>query len=454
MSHDYDVKCFDFGIELGGRFFDDSKHKLDSCVKKIISLEPDIVGFTLLQPKLRHVKNTLYIVEKIKEQSPCTQIVAGGPHVAYMGEEILKFDFIDFAIKGEGELGLLNLLGSSELRSNLANSRTVMESPWIDDLNQLPFPNFDDFNIKNYPFNLLPLSTNRGCKMNCTFCGIRTNQVHGPYREKKPSRIISEIKHDIEKYGVKTFGITDALMNINPRSMRKVCEAIINNDLEIKWLAEAFPHISNEDLGKMYDSGCRFLYLCPETGSPNIIKKMKKGIKLDIAERTIKNASKKGIGVSAWFITGFPGETYDDIKYTEKFAERIRDYCLELVFVPFSFYRGSYIYFNPGEFGIENFEERALDINIRKYRGKNILPPSEGIRLALKLWHKYDVTGYSYPFLNHKKEEIDVLLQSIPSDKREEVSQYIEASDSRELYSYHEIFDIAFNDNIHEEMSR
>jgi len=448
MNNGYDVKCFDFGVELGGRYFDSSKTELDSCAKKILSLEPDVVGFTTLQPKLRHVKDTLYIAEKIKEQSPRTLIVAGGPHVAYVKEEILKFDFIDFAVKGEGELGFLNLLNSSEIRSKLKDSKTVLESPYVEDLDQLPFPDFDDFDLGKYSLGLLPLSTNRGCKMNCTFCGIRTNQVHGPYRERKPSRIINEIKHDIEEYGKNRFGITDALINTNPQSMRKVCEAIIDNDLEIKWLAEAFPNISNEDLGKMYKSGCRFLYLCPETGSPNTVNKMKKGIDLDIAEKTIINAAKKGIGVSVWFIIGFPGETYDDIKYTERFAERIQPYCLELVFVPFSFYKGSYIYSNPGEFGIENFEEYPLDINIRKYYGKNILLPYESIRLSLKLWDKYDVTSFSYPFLNHTKKETELLLRNIPSDTREEVTRYIEASSRKEPYEYPKIFNIAFNDDV------
>jgi len=453
MNNGYKVNCFDFGVELGGRFFDGSKTKLDSCAKKILSLEPDVVGFTTLQPKLRHVKNTLYIVEKIKEQSPRTIVVAGGPHVAYVKEEILKFDFIDFAVKGEGELGFLNLLNSSELRSKLIDSRIVLKSPYVEDLNQLPFPNFDDFNLDQYQLGLLPLSTSRGCKMNCTFCGVRANQVCGPYRERKPSKVIDEIKQDIEKYGKNRFGITDALLNINPRSTRKLCEAIIKNDLEIKWIAGALPHISNEDLGKMYDSGCRLLYLCPETGSPDTAKKMKKGIKLDIAEKTIINAAKKGIVVSAWFIIGFPGETYDDIKYTEKFAERIRPYCLEIVFVPFSFYKGSYIYSNPKEFGIEKFEESPLDINIRKYYGKNILPPSESIRLSLQLWNKYDVTGDPYPFLNHTKEEIEALLQIIPLEKREEVAQYIENSKRKELYNYYKIFNIAFNDEIYEKLS-
>jgi len=285
--------------------------------------------------------------------------------------------------------------------------------------------------------------------MNCTFCGVRTNQVHGSYRERKPPGIIDEIRRDIEKYGKNRLGITDALINTNPRSMRKVCEAVIENDLEIKWLAEAYPNLSSEDLGKMYDSGCRLLYLCPETGSPNIANKMRKGINFDIAEKTIKNAAKKGIGVSVWFIVGFPSETYEDIKCTEKFAKRIQHYCLEIVFVPFSFYKGSYIHSNPAEFGIEKFEEHQLDINIRKYYGKNILPPSEGIRLSLQLWDKYDVTGYSYPFLNHTKEEIGVLLQNIPSDKHEEVAQYIETSKRKELYEYSKIFNIAFNEEIH-----
>lgn len=453
MDHGYDVKCIDFGIELGGRFFNDSVDKLDTCTKKILSFKPDAVGFTTLQPKLRQIKNTLSIAEKIKKQSPKTKIVAGGPHVAYVGDELLRFDFIDFAIKGEGELGLLNILNSPELRLKLTDTRTVFESPCIEDLNQLPFPNFDDFNLDKYPLKLLPLNTTRGCKMNCTFCGLRANKIHGSYRERSPPKIIEEIKQDAEKYGINRFGITDELININPQFIRKICETIIKDKLEIRWLAEAFPHISNDDLGKMYVSGCRILYLCPETGSPRTAQLMRKGINLKVVEKTIINAAKKGIGVSAWFIVGFPGETYDDIKLTEKFAKKIQKYCIELIFVPFALYKGSYIHLHPGEFGIQKFEEAPLDINIRKYYGKNILPPSEGIRLSLMLWEKYDMTGFSYPFLNHTKEEIEALLNNIPSEKREEVADYILASKKKKLYEYTKIFDNALNDVINVKQS-
>lgn len=205
IKHGYDIKCIDFGSEFGGRFFDGSEEKLDSCVKKILSFEPDVVGFTSLQPKLKHVKNTLSIAEKIKEQTPHTITVAGGPHVAYIGNELLRFNFIDFAIKGEGELGLLNLLQKSKLRSKLIDSRTVHNSPWVEDLDQLPFPNFDDFYLDKYPLELLPLSTNRGCKMNCTFCGIKFNQIHGPYRERAPPKIrmkLNVILKIMEKIGL------------------------------------------------------------------------------------------------------------------------------------------------------------------------------------------------------------------------------------------------------------
>jgi radical SAM superfamily enzyme YgiQ (UPF0313 family) len=445
MERGYDVKCIDFGIELGGRFFNGSGKKLDASTKKILSFKPDVVGFTTLQPKLRQIRNTLSIVEKVKRKSPNTKIIAGGPHIAYVGNQILQFDFIDFAIRGEGELGLLKLLNSSRLRSSLTKSRTVFESPAIENLNELPFPNFDDFDLDKYPLKLLPLNTTRGCKMNCTFCGLRTNKIHGPYRERTPAKIVEEIKQDINKYGINRFGITDELVNINPRYIRKICEAISENKLEIKWLAEAFPHISSADLGKMYDSGCRLLYLCPETGSPKTAQQMRKGIDLKIVEKTLMNAAKKGIGVSAWFIVGFPGETMDDIKLTEKFAEKIQKYCLELIFVPFSLYKGSYIHSHPQEFGIQNFEETPMDLVIRRYSGKTVLPPYEGIRLSLMLWDKYDVTGLSYPFLNHTAEEIEALLNGIPSERRGEVADYIKSSSKKELYEYTKIFKIAFN---------
>lgn len=435
----YDVFCIDFGRELNGRFFNGNRNDLDKCVKKIISLNPDVVGFTALQPKLRHLKSTLYIVKELKKLSNQIKIIAGGPHAAYAGDALIELDFIDMVIKGEGELSLLQYLTSSGF-----NKRKIIDSEWIDDLNKLPFPNFDDFDLSKYPLKTLPIITSRGCKMNCSFCGIRSNGIHGSFREKSPKRVISELKEDINRYGIVRFVFNDTLINANPRTMIKINENIIENNFRIKWLAEAYPHISKSDLRIMHKAGCRFLYLCPESGSPDTIKKMNKLIDLNLVEKTIRNADRVGIKVSVWFIIGFPNETYKDIEKTESFVKKIRKYCYEIVFVPFSLCKGSDIYNHPKKYGIESCEESKLDINIRKYTGSNILIPSEAIRFALKLWNKYDITNYSYPFLNHNERELSELIKSISPDNREEVLNYIKESNNRKKYSYLNIYDKVF----------
>ena len=58
------------------------------------------------------------------------------------------------------------------------------------DINDLPFPDFDDFPLHEYPLPMLPILTARGCIKNCSFCGFNGSQVTGKYRV-PPASIIS-----------------------------------------------------------------------------------------------------------------------------------------------------------------------------------------------------------------------------------------------------------------------
>lgn len=441
----FDVTCFDFSIELNGKFFDGAKDKLDKCVKKILKEAPDILGFSLLDPNVKHA---MYVAEKVKNESKDVSIIVGGPQVSYVGNEILQnYNFVDIAIAGEGEQGFLDILSDEKRLSELKSSRTVLHSPWVQDLNSLPFPDFDDFNLKDYPVCMLPLYTNRGCVRRCTFCGVVGNRLFGPYRERKPQLIFEEIKRNIEKYGIRNFLITDALVNANSKFLERICDLIIKSNLEVKWGAEAFPKINKKTLNKMYASGCRFLWISPESGSPKTLQKMGKGVNLKEAEKTIVEAGKNGIFVSTWFIIGFPGENEMDIKRTAQFARKVKEYSKELLFVPFTLMKGSYVYDNPSEFGINETKRNPCSI-WSTFKSKNLMLELEAVMLTISLWEEFNDLGLRYPFLeDYSDEEIRYILENLQPEQREVAEKNIKETKNKKPYSYGEIFKSIFVDD-------
>jgi len=73
----------------------------------------------------------------------------------------------------------------------------------------------------------------------------------------------------------------------------------------------------------MRNAGCDNLYLGVESGSQEILKRLKKGIQLSQVERAFQLARKAGIKTQAFFMMGGPGETKETLKETIDFAVRL-----------------------------------------------------------------------------------------------------------------------------------
>jgi radical SAM superfamily enzyme YgiQ (UPF0313 family) len=73
----------------------------------------------------------------------------------------------------------------------------------------------------------------------------------------------------------------------------------------------------------MKEAGCRLLIVGYESGDPQILKNIKKGATIEMAERFTANCKKLGILVHGDFIVGLPGETRESIRRTMDFAKRL-----------------------------------------------------------------------------------------------------------------------------------
>ena len=112
---------------------------------------------------------------------------------------------------------------------------------------------------------------------------------------------------------------------------------MIKLNLGMRWKCEArADHLDDEICDLMAEAGCERVKIGFESGSNKILNQVKK---LETKEEMLKGAEmlkKAGVPFSAYFMTGFPGETDDDVRQTIDFAKKIEaDYYSLSVLAPY-----------------------------------------------------------------------------------------------------------------------
>src|SRR4029434_8498581 len=75
-------------------------------------------------------------------------------------------------------------------------------------------------------------------------------------------------------------------------------------------------------LRAMYRSGCRNVSYAPESGCERTLQAIKKKVKLDHIEQSMRTAVRVGLNVKANILIGFPDEQTPDLRATLRFVLR------------------------------------------------------------------------------------------------------------------------------------
>jgi radical SAM superfamily enzyme YgiQ (UPF0313 family) len=163
----------------------------------------DYVGFSFLTPAYPAV---IELASLCKNFFPNIKIIFGGPHASFTYHEILKHDFVDYVIIGEGEKSLVELVSHKKLRKipGLAykNKRQIIvNKPIFPDLNSLSFPVREKCIPIHYKYSpIFDIIITRGCNGRCTFC-VEPCLFGHTVRTRDLTNFINELKlADDKKY--------------------------------------------------------------------------------------------------------------------------------------------------------------------------------------------------------------------------------------------------------------
>ena len=188
------------------------------------------------------------------------------------------------------------------------------------------------------------------------------------YRDKQ--LIVKELANLKSTYNIEGFSIIDDCFLTNKEKAIEICEFITISKLNLVWsLAARVDHIDDEILKVLSKAGCIEIKFGIETGSNELLSKMKKGITIEMAEEAIRKTKEQGIGVKLFIITGLPGESDKTHKETVDFLKKMKNENLvnRVSLLRYTPLAGSYIYDYPDKFGInrhalkiENFDKMFL----------------------------------------------------------------------------------------------
>jgi radical SAM superfamily enzyme YgiQ (UPF0313 family) len=178
------------------------------------------------------------------------------------------------------------------------------------------------FSTKRY----LPISTSRGCPYPCRFCVIPdTNQRR--WRGRPPEEVVDEIAFLKETFGVDEFHVEDVDPTVNNDRTRAFCNHLIERRLGVTWKICAGTKIETikdrDTLALMARAGCRYISISPESGSPDVLRKINKPFNLEHAQNMIANMRELAIRSLACFRLGFPGETDADRALTADLVRKL-----------------------------------------------------------------------------------------------------------------------------------
>ena len=329
-------------------------------------LSADVYGLTCFTSNRRGVK---LLAECIRRHHGGAHVVVGGPHVSALPTETLShYRAIDTVVIGEGEETFLELLGRLEAGEPTGG---IAGTAWRDggavrlgpprariaDLDALAA-------VQEY-FPTYLLLTSRGCFGQCTFCASQA-MWQRKLRFHSVEYVVDVLERMLPGLPLKMVAVKDDTFTANRHRALAICEAIRDRGLNFLWSCDTRADVLDEELIKALRlAGCQRISLGVESGSPKILRNIKKNIDLPKVLEVTRLAKKYGLRVRYYLMAGNRGESARTFQESLTFLESARPH--EYSFTILSVY--------PGTTEFEILQRRSRFIQVRPSRsGPELLP--------------------------------------------------------------------------------
>ena len=197
--------------------------------------------------------------------------------------------------------------------------------PFIPDLDALPIPlhhllplDKQRMPLMKGPFTFIV--TSRGCPAGCKYC-IKHVSYNYTVRLRSPENIVEEL-WELNRLGIHNIHMYSDLFTVDRQQVVDLCRLLIENGPKIRWTCNSrVDYVDQEMLQLMAQAGCWMISWGIESANETILKRARKGYRVDQVPQALGWAKEAGIMNWGYFIIGLPGETEDSIRETIDLAK-------------------------------------------------------------------------------------------------------------------------------------
>jgi len=335
--------CYPAGMLPDSKVVDAPPHKIS--IEQTVEMGKDfelLVLFTSTPGFDVDVK----MANMMKVVNPNLKVCFVGPPVTVEPEKTLNAtNAIDFVVRREFDHQIVDYANGKPLEEipgvSFRNAEGVIvnnpERGVIENLDELPWVSKvykRDLDVTNYnvPFLLNPfisLYTSRGCPAMCTFCLWPQTHSGHRWRLRSAEDVAAEMAYIKESFPeIKEVFFDDDTFNYQKARTIELCAKL--KPLNMTWSCTSRVTTDYDTLKAMKEAGCRLLIVGYESGDPQILKNIKKGATIDMAERFTANCRKLGLLIHGDFIVGLPGESRESIRKTIDFAKKLDNETIQV----------------------------------------------------------------------------------------------------------------------------
>ncbi len=358
--------------------------------------------------------NKIYhkMTEIAKQAKPNCTLLMGGVYVTTCIEHVMQDINIDIGMMGHAEERLQPLIEAIIRKDSAAieqmegiafrKSDKVIINPLLSnvaDVKEMVKPDYSKTDIKKYVNKEDSIATNfineskkhfaniltsYGCPYNCIFCASRS--ISGRKVVVRPADdVLEELDYLVKECNIELLNIMDDNILFDKERAKYIFNEIIYRkyDIEIRIDNVAIWHLDEEIIRLLKKAGCTRMGISIESGCERVLHKIiRKPLKLEIVKPIRELCREVNILLQANFIIGFPGETWNEIRESLKFAEEcdfdltsihiatplpktdLYDYAIETktLDVNFSFFDDTHFGMGVGYITTDEFTPKELEI--------------------------------------------------------------------------------------------
>jgi len=411
-----------------------SEKYLEKCLKKS---SPIVVGV-----ELNWMHQSLGAIETArmaKKTSPGTPVLVGGTHATILAEEIASrySDCVDAVLKGEAEISFLECVKKIEEGKSIddvggvvrKSGEKIINNPIeriVEDIDEIPPYTLKKTNgespvVLGHPSpDVYTPAVNvcRGpCYRRCIYCiGPRISEFSGrrQYTTHSPKWVIDQMRLLVEG-GYTELYIQDWTYLSGRKTIESIADAMIqeglNEEIEHLNLVAAPGFLKGGTLAKLGRAGVDTIDYGMETGSQRILSLLKREVTIQQMKDSVKLAVKAGIVPQTWWMTGFPDETWEDVRETARLIKE----TIELGGLPFWV---TPLIVEPGTELFDQAEQYGLTLRMRSFEDYMVFSTTPLRKLA---WYPELITHETRQLGTRDILKASFLLRMLIYRRREEM---------------------------------